>query len=64
VQSFGSSRFTDDELQEIVMKNYDFSVSNIIRELDLRRPIYTKTTNYGHFGKKDLSWEQFRKIEY
>lgn len=64
VQSFGTSRFTDDKLQEIVMKNFDFSVSNIIRELDLRRPIYTKTTNYGHFGKKDLSWEQFKKIEY
>lgn len=63
VQSFGTSKYTDDELQEIVLKNFDFSVANIIKELDLRRPIYTQTTNYGHFGKKDLPWEQFKKIE-
>lgn len=62
VQSFNTSRYSDDELQEIVLKNFDFSVSNIIRELDLQRPIYRSTTNYGHFGKKDLPWEQFKKI--
>ena len=63
VQSFGTSRYSDDELEQIVLKNFDFSVGNIIKELDLRRPIYTKTTNYGHFGKADLPWEQFKKIE-
>ena len=63
VQSFGTSKYNDDELQAIVLKNFNFSVSNIINELDLRKPIYTKTTNYGHFGKKDLPWEQFKKIE-
>ena len=62
VQSFGTSKYSDDELQEIVLKNFDFSVSNIIKELDLRKPIYKKTVNYGHFGKKDLPWEQFKKI--
>lgn len=63
VQSFGTSKYTDDELQQIVLKNFDFSVANIISELDLRRPIYRSTVNYGHFGKKDLPWEQFKKIE-
>ncbi len=63
VQSFGTSAYTDDELQAIILKNFDFSVYNIINELDLRRPIYTQTTNYGHFGKTDLPWEQFKKIE-
>ena len=63
VQSFGTSRFTDSELKKIVRKNFDFLVSNIIDELDLKRPIYAQTTNYGHFGKKDLPWEQFKKIE-
>lgn len=63
VSSFGTSDYTDDELSEIVRKNFNFSVANIIRELDLCRPIYRKTTNYGHFGKKDLPWEQFKKIE-
>ncbi len=63
VKSFGTSSLSDNELQEIVKKNFDFSVSNMINELGLRRPIYRKTTNYGHFGKKGLPWEQFKKIE-
>ena len=62
VQSFGTSEYTDDELLEIVMKNFDFSVSSIINELDLRRPIYAATVNYGHFGKPGMPWEQFKKI--
>ncbi|MDO4413959.1 MAG: methionine adenosyltransferase [Erysipelotrichaceae bacterium] len=62
VQSFGTSEYTDDELLEIVLKNFDFSVANIINELDLKRPIYSKTVNYGHFGKADMPWEQFKKI--
>lgn len=63
VQSFGTSKYTDDELQQIVLKNFSFSVADIINELDLRRPMYRSTTNYGHFGKKSMPWEQFRKIE-
>ena len=62
LQSFGTSSYSDEELLDIVRKNFDFSVSNIISELDLRRPIYSKTVNYGHFGKKALPWEQFKKI--
>ena len=54
----------DDALLEIIMKNFDFSVSGIIRELDLKRPIYRSTTNYGHFGKPELPWEQFRRIDF
>ena len=62
VQSFGTSKYSDEELQEIVMKNFDFSVSGIIEELDLCRPLYKQTTNYGHFGKPWLPWEQFKEI--
>ena len=62
VQSFGTSKYSDDELLAIVMKNFNFSVANIINELDLRRPIYAATVNYGHFGKPDMPWEQFKKI--
>jgi S-adenosylmethionine synthetase len=62
VQSFGTSEYSDDELLAIVMKNFNFSVANIISELDLRRPIYAATVNYGHFGKPDMPWEQFKKI--
>ncbi len=63
IDTFGTSEYTNDELLEIIEKNFDFSVSNIISELDLRRPIYATTTNYGHFGRTELPWEQFKKIE-
>jgi S-adenosylmethionine synthetase len=63
IQTFGTSMYTDDELIDIINKNFDFSVSNIIKELDLRKPIYTKTTNYGHFGKPYLPWEQVHKLK-
>lgn len=64
VDTFGTGKFTDDELLKIVNNNFDFSVANIIKELDLRRPFYKDTTNYGHFGKDNLPWEQFKKINY
>ena len=64
INTFGTGVMDDDSLLEIIMKNFDFSVSGIIRELDLRRPIYRSTTNYGHFGKPELPWEQFRRINF
>ena len=64
INTFGTGVMDDDSLLEIIMKNFDFSVSGIIRELDLKRPIYRSTTNYGHFGKPELPWEQFRRINF
>ena len=64
INTFGTGVMDDDSLLEIIMKNFDFSVSDIIRELDLKRPIYRSTTNYGHFGKPELPWEQFRRINF
>ena len=63
LNAYGTSKYSNEELLDIVNKNFNFSVGSIIKELDLRRPIYTQTTNYGHFGKDNLPWEQFRKIE-
>ncbi|MCH4207704.1 MAG: methionine adenosyltransferase [Solobacterium sp.] len=63
IDTFGTSKYTNEQLLDIIEKNFDFSVANIIKELDLRRPIYTQTTNYGHFGKENLPWEQFKKLE-
>jgi S-adenosylmethionine synthetase len=56
VDTFG----TGDEARAVkfVYDNFDFRPANIIRELDLLRPIYRKTTNYGHFGKAGLPWEK------
>lgn len=64
INTFGTGVMDDDALMELIRKNFDFSVSNIIRELDLKRPIYRSTTNYGHFGKKGMPWEQFKAIKF
>jgi S-adenosylmethionine synthetase len=60
IESFGTSRASDDELAELVLANFDFSPGSIIERFDLRRPIYRQTATYGHFGRPDLDlpWEQ------
>lgn len=63
IETFNTSKYSDEELLEIIKKNFDFSVANIINELDLRKPIYASTTNYGHFGKPYLPWERFKEIK-
>lgn len=64
VDSFNTGKFSDERLLEIINNNFNFSVSNMIDELDLKKPIYRQTVNYGHFGKPYLSWEQFKEIKY
>ena len=49
---------TDDELARRVRKAFSFKPSDIVRELGLKNPIFSATTNYGHFGKADLPWEK------
>ncbi|HEY5297703.1 MAG TPA: methionine adenosyltransferase [Verrucomicrobiae bacterium] len=65
VDTFGTSTVDDEKIINAVNKVFSFQPSDIIDQLDLRRPIYSKTTNYGHFGKndKDLTWEATNKIE-
>jgi len=61
VDSYGTVQGgkTDDDLMRIIKKNFNFRPGNIIRELDLKRPIYQKTASFGHFGRtdKDFTWE-------
>ena len=64
VDSFHTGKVSDEELLEIVKKNFNFDVDNILEELDLRRPIYKKTACYGHFGDPDMPWEKIKKLEY
>ena len=45
-----------------IKNTFKLTPRGIIESLDLRRPIYRKTTNYGHFGKKDLPWEKIIKL--
>ena len=58
VNTFGTSTKTDEELVELIKEKFDLTPDSIIKYLGLKEPIYTKTTNYGHFGKNNLSWEK------
>jgi S-adenosylmethionine synthetase len=67
VESYGTVKkgLSDEKLSEIVMNNFNFRPMNIIKELDLRRPIYQKTARFGHFGKNDpdFKWETPKKLK-
>ncbi|WP_276846991.1 methionine adenosyltransferase [Faecalibaculum rodentium] len=63
VDTFDTGKVSDEKILEIINRNFSFEVGNIIRELDLRRPIYARTTNYGHFGDPDLPWETIKELE-
>ena len=65
VDSFGTGVFPDEELADIVVKHFDLRPAAIIRELDLRRPIYKQVAAYGHFGRTDidLPWEKLNKVD-
>ncbi|KAM3605743.1 uncharacterized protein V6R79_003894 [Siganus canaliculatus] len=55
--TYGSSEKSETELLQIVNKNFDLRPGVIVRELNLKRPIYQKTASYGHFGRSEFSWE-------
>ena len=63
VFSYGSGGFSDDELLRIIYKNFDLRPGAIIRDLDLRRPIYRATSVFGHF-KPGFPWEVPKKLEF
>ncbi len=65
VDTFGTNTVSETKIQRAVAKVFSFKPADIITQLDLLRPIYSKTTNYGHFGKsdKDLTWELTDKVK-
>ncbi len=65
VDSFGTGKVSDEKLSEIVSKHFDLRPAAIIKNLDLRRPIYRQVAAYGHFGRTDidLPWEKTDKAE-
>jgi S-adenosylmethionine synthetase len=67
INTFGTAAegLTDEVIQKAVCKVFSFKPADIIKQLDLLRPIYKKTTNYGHFGKNDpdLTWERIDKVD-
>ena len=63
VNTFGTGKIDDSKIEELINKNFDLRPAGIIKELDLRRPIYAQTAAYGHFGRTDidLPWEHTDK---
>lgn len=57
VNTFGTGTVPDEQIVKAVRKVFDFTPLGIIKRLDLRRPIYQQTASYGHFGRKEFSWE-------
>ena len=65
VNTFGTNKIPENQIEDIVRNNFDMKPSGIISQLDLKRPIYKKTTAYGHFGRNEpeFSWEKTDKAE-
>ncbi|AVQ37681.1 TPA: methionine adenosyltransferase [Clostridium botulinum] len=65
VDTFGTGKMADEEIVSIVNKVFDLRPGAIIRDLDLRRPIYKQVAAYGHFGRTDIDvpWERLDKVE-
>ena len=65
VDTFGTAHVAEDKIVEAVEKTFDLRPGAIIRDLDLRRPIYEKTAAYGHFGREDadFTWEKTDRVD-
>jgi S-adenosylmethionine synthetase len=65
VETFGTAHIPEEKIEELIKKNFDLRPAAIIRDLQLRRPIYKKTAAYGHFGRNDpdFTWERTDKAE-
>ncbi|KAF5067844.1 methionine adenosyltransferase [Anaerotignum sp.] len=65
VNTYGTGKISDEEITEIVHKNFDLRPAAIIKNFDLKRPIFKQVAAYGHFGRTDLDlpWEQLDKVQ-
>lgn len=66
VETYGTGKKSDADITDIVKKNFDLRPGRLIRDLNLLRPIYSKTAAYGHFGRDDpdFTWEVPKKLEF
>jgi len=65
IETYNTNKVSLEKIYEFVNKNFDFRVSNILDELNLRNPIYYNTASYGHFGRTDINlpWEKIKRIQ-
>jgi S-adenosylmethionine synthetase len=64
VLSYGTSKKSESELLQIVKNNFDLRPGRIVKELNLKNPIYQKTACYGHFGRSEFTWEQAKPLKF
>lgn len=62
IDCFGTNKLPECDIIKIIKKTFDLTPNGIIEYLDLKKPIYSRTTNYGHFGREEFSWEELRQI--
>ncbi|MGI6457291.1 MAG: methionine adenosyltransferase [bacterium] len=63
VETFGTGKVDEAKISAMVKEHFDLRPASIIRNLDLRRPIFLPTAGYGHFGRSEFPWEQLDKVE-
>ncbi len=63
VNTFGTGRVSDEQLERQVREGFDLRPAAIIHDLDLRKPIFAQTAAYGHFGRREFPWEQINRKE-
>ena len=64
IDTFGTNALEEAKILEIINNNFDFKVGNIIAELDLLRPIYRASANFGHFGRDGFPWEVIKPLKF
>ncbi|MEG0407556.1 MAG: methionine adenosyltransferase [Bacilli bacterium] len=64
IDTFGTSKFSNEKIRKIITDNFDFEVYKMIDELDLKKPVYASTSCYGHFGRKEFTWEKIKKLKF
>jgi S-adenosylmethionine synthetase len=66
INTYGTGSKSDKEILDIIDKNFDLRPGMIIKELDLKKPVYQKTASYGHFGREDMgfTWEVPKKLKF
>ena len=63
INTFGTNTIKEDNILEIVKNTFDLTPNGIINYLELKKPMYAKTSNYGHFGKEEMSWEKIINLK-
>lgn len=63
VNTFGTSKYSEEDIVKLIEKVFPLKPADIIKQLDLKKPIYSKTAAYGHFGRSEFPWEKLDKVE-